>query len=82
MIYPLIWKAAHFDPENQTHYKMFPAEVPGNIQYDYAVHHGFGNFQFSDHILQFQALEDFWWIYRTQLQYDPVDGDRVFFVAE
>ena len=82
MIYPLIWKAAHFDPETQTHNELFPAEVPGNIQYDYAVHHGFGDFQFSDHILQFQALEDFWWIYRTQLPYDSVDGDRIFFIAE
>lgn len=82
MIYPLTWKAARFDPKNQTHAEMFPAEVPGNIQYDYAVHHGFGDFPFSDHVLQFQAIEDFWWIYRTQLQYDPVDGDRVFFIAE
>jgi len=60
----------------------FPATVPGNIQKNYAVANGFADVQFADNYKQFLPLEDDHWEYRTQLQYDQGDGERVFFVTE
>lgn len=76
------WKAARYNPDNNTSYECFPANVPGNIQYDYAVANNFSDFQFSDNIKQFDEIEDYWWIYYTKLEYDLNVGDKLWFVSE
>lgn len=60
----------------------FPATVPGNIQKDYAVFAGFADWHYADNYKQFQPLENDAWMYRTTLQYDKKEGERVFFVSE
>ena len=82
MIYPLTWTAARFDPKENILYDSFPSEVPGNVQYDYALHHGFGDYQFSNRVDQFKCLENYWWIYRASLQYTANKDERICFIAE
>ena len=59
----------------------FTANVPGNIQKDYATANGFEDWQYSDNYKQFIPLEDDHWEYQTTLGYDKNDGERVFFVS-
>ena len=60
----------------------FPATVPGNIQKDYAVVNNFADVQFADNYKQFLPLEDDHWEYRTELKFDHVPGEKVFFVTK
>lgn len=59
----------------------FTATVPGNIQKDYAVANGFADWQYADNYKQFLPIENDHWEYRTTLDYDKNDGERVFFVS-
>ena len=59
----------------------FPATVPGCIQYDYAVSHGFPDVMFGEGSRAFEALEDDAWEYRATLRYTAGAGERVFFVS-
>jgi len=60
----------------------FPAEVPGNIQYDWAVHEGFADrIMFGTTAQRFETVEDNYWEYRTRLSFSLPDNDRLFFVA-
>jgi len=59
----------------------FFAEVPGNIQYDYAVAKGFRDVYFADGCRQFEALEDDEWEYSAKLTYGKESGERVWFVS-
>lgn len=59
----------------------FPASVPGNIQYDYGVAHGFADVQFADNYKQYLPLEDDDWEYCATLDYRKKEGERVFFVS-
>ncbi len=60
----------------------FAASVPGNIQKDYALSHGFTDWQYSDGYKQFLPLEDLDWEYRTALSFEKKEGERVYFVTE
>ncbi len=60
----------------------FKARVPGNIQYDYGVAHGFADVQYADQYKQYLPLEDVHWEYSTCLQYEKKPNERVFFVSE
>ena len=59
----------------------FPARVPGNIQYDYAVSHNFGDIWFGMVHEKFLAIEDYEWEYRTVLHFKAHPGERVFFIT-
>ena len=59
----------------------FPATVPGNIQYDYGVAHGFADVQFSDNYKQYLPLENDAWEYMSHLSFEKKEGERVFFVS-
>ena len=59
----------------------FPARVPGNIQYDYAVSHGFGDIHYGMNHLKFLEIEDWEWEYQTAVSVKPQAGERVFFVS-
>lgn len=76
------WTAAQYDPVTKAEGDRFAAQVPGNVQYDYAVSHNFGDFFFGSNVKQFDAIEDYWWMYTTTLQYEQSPEDRLWFVAE
>ncbi len=59
----------------------FPATVPGNIQYDYAVAHGFADVMYADGCRQFEALESDGWEYRTTLRFERRAHESVHFVS-
>lgn len=40
---------------------LFPASVPGNIQYDYGVAHGFGDVHYALNYQKYQPLENDAW---------------------
>lgn len=62
--------------------KFFPVEVPGNIQYDYAVANNWGDLMYSDTSRRFRTIEDNYWVYRTELDFTLREGERAVFVAE
>ena len=55
----------------------FKASVPGNIQLDYAEHHGFPDVNYMDTSERFRALENYPWIYKTEISYEAKAGERV-----
>ncbi len=60
----------------------FPARVPGNIQYDYAVANGWADVMYGSNCRQFEALEGDTWEYRTTLQYSAQNCEAVHFVSK
>ena len=63
--------------------KSFPAEVPGNLQYDLAVAEGIADtLMYSTTAQRFLEVEDNFWKYETTLDYKVEDGERAIFVAE
>ena len=60
---------------------LFPATVPGNIQYDFGVARNFTDVQFADGYKQYVPYEDDAWEYRTTLRYEKKADERVFFVS-
>ena len=60
----------------------FSANVPGNIQKDYADAFSLGDVNFSDNCTKFEKLEDCAWIYRTNLIYENQENERIFFVTK
>ncbi len=76
------WVASRYDIEKNQMYNTFEAEVPGNIQYDYAKANNFGDFQFSDNVKKFDEIEDYAWIYCTELDYAAKNDEQIWFVAE
>jgi len=60
----------------------FPARVPGNIQYDYAVSHDFGDICYGMNHRKFLEIEDWEWEYRTDIAFERKEGERVWFVSQ
>ncbi len=59
----------------------FEAHVPGNIQYDYALAHDFGDIHYGMNHRKFLEIEDWEWEYQTKLSYTAAPGERVWFVT-
>lgn len=69
-------------PDGKECGSFFDVEVPGNIQHDYAVAEGWGDIMYSDNVMKFREIEDYYWIYRTELDFKVSEGERAVFVAE
>ena len=76
------WVACTRAPGEASYGPFFPAQVPGNLQHDYAVANGMENFAFADGCKAFEKLEDNCWLYRTELEYTKNEEEQVFLVAE
>lgn len=59
----------------------FSATVPGNIQYDYGVHHKFPDVQIADNYKSYLPLENDTWEYRCKLNYSAAKNERIFFIS-
>ena len=79
MIFPQSWTGVRI--RNGLCEPSFPARVPGNIQYDYAVSHGFSDVYYADGCRQFEELERDTWEYRSLLHFSQSEGERVYFVS-
>lgn len=51
----------------------FQANVPGNIQNDYAIHYGWGDINFGNNCLRYEELEDSVWYYRAEFEIDSAE---------
>lgn len=78
MLFKQSWRGVRLGAQGE---EIFPASVPGNIQYDYAASRGFGDVMYGDNVRRYEALEDDEWEYRASLEYEAADGERVFFVS-
>ena len=74
------WQARAIRPEGPSQW--FPAEVPGNIQYDYGKMMGWGDINYADNVEKFRATEGYTWEYRTYLNYTAKPGECAWFVCE
>lgn len=57
----------------------FNANVPGNIQNDYALHYGWGDINYGSNCLRYKELEDSVWYYRAEFDIDSTK--KVFFIS-
>ncbi len=72
-------------PDGKNKGELFFAEVPGNIQYDYAKAMGWGDLDsimFGTNAKKFLDVEDSYWFYKTTLDFDLKKGEKAVFVAE
>lgn len=60
------WQARLLDSNLNGKSDFFPAEVPGNVQHDYAQYAGWEDFQYGCNVKQYEALEDDYWEYRCK----------------
>lgn len=60
----------------------FHANVPGNIQKDYAEFMQWGDVNWMDNCTKYRDIEDWFWSYKSELVFDAKDNDRIFFVTE
>ena len=59
----------------------FPANVPGNIQNDYAIYHNWGDINYDKNCTRYAELEEYTWVYETELNFESSAGERVYFVS-
>lgn len=76
------WLAQGKAPSAAEYEPLFPAEVPGCLQWDYARANGMENFAFADGVRGFDKIEDYIWRYETRLSYEAQAGQSVFLVAQ
>lgn len=60
----------------------FPVTVPGNIQEDYGKFMHYPDWMFGENARMYEALEDDFWLYRTEVSCEAEEGQRVFFVTK
>ncbi|MBQ8895056.1 MAG: hypothetical protein IJ043_11700 [Clostridia bacterium] len=80
MRYEQKWQAGRYDPAGKESYPLFPAEVPGNVQYDYSKFIGIDDLMYGTNTEKLLETENWYWEYRTRLDFVP--GKQVWFVAE
>lgn len=73
------WTGTYLSDGKENEY--FPCTVPGNIQRDYGLAYGIDAY-YSDECTKFKALEDVFWKYKAELEYNKKDTERVFFVTK
>ena len=54
----------------------FPVTVPGNIQKDYGVFADFGDMNYMNNCKKYEATENWFWNYKTELKVDAKNGER------
>ena len=76
------WQAGRYDPLLVENYPVFPAEVPGNIQYDYikSLGHDLDWLMFGTNSDVLIETEGWYWQYLTNLSFRK--GERVILVFE
>ena len=59
----------------------FPANVPGNIQDDFAVFNNLGDMNYGLNCVKYRSMEGYTWQYISRLEFDTNNDERVFFVS-
>lgn len=72
------WKAENLTKQDG----VFPAAVPGNVQFDYAAAKNWPDYQYGDNSKRFMDVEDDTWEYSTELDFTAEPGETVWFCAK
>jgi beta-mannosidase len=79
---PLSWTVGRSADPERAPSEFIPAEVPGAVQLDWGRAHHLPEYWVADQFKAYQGLEDWFWLYRTQLELPELTADeRVFFVC-
>ena len=73
------WIGKAIDPNGNS--SEFPANVPGNLQDDFAMANNWGDMNYGINCVRYIQLENYTWQYIADLQFDVKSGERVFFVS-
>lgn len=73
------WMGTAIDKEGNC--TAFPANVPGNIQSDYADFSGMGDFNYRINCEEYKKLEEYTWRYTTEPVIEARENERVFFFS-
>ena len=60
---------------------LIPANVPGNVQSDYAEFYGWGDVNYADNCTKYNNLEEDTWYYRAKFRTEHAADERVFFIS-
>ena len=74
------WQAQAIRPDGASEW--FPAEVPGNVQYDYGRFMGWGDISVGENVTRFRQTEGYTWLYKTTLSFALCEGETAVFVSE
>lgn len=80
MRYDQQWEAWAISPDVPSEW--FPAEVPGNVQYDYGRYMGWGDINEGENVTRYRRTEGYTWEYRTMLNYSCKNDEYAVFVSE
>lgn len=61
--------------------ELIPANVPGNVQSDYAEFYGWGDVNYADNCTKYNNLEEDTWYYRAKFRTEHAADERVFFYS-
>lgn len=78
----MIFKQKWFGENITKNDGVFSAEVPGNIQYDYAKAKDWPDYQYSDNCKLFETVEDDIWCYYSDLEFTRNDNETVWFHSD
>ena len=76
------WQLKNKGKSGSVNGKIFAATVPGNIQSDYAKYIGLDDIMFSDNAKAFEKIEDNFFEYFCDIDFDIENGQKLYFVAE
>lgn len=65
----LTWSVGYSNNPDSIPEEFYPAEVPGNVQADYAKAHNWEHYSQGLNCLDYKWMEDCWWLYRTELDF-------------
>lgn len=76
--YTLNWSVGYTPAPNTYPEEIFPAQVPGAVQKDYAVHHNWEPFYKDANFYDYAWMEDVFWLYTAPLSFALSAGQRAF----
>lgn len=74
------WQARALRPDGSSPW--FAAQVPGNVQLDYARYMEWGDVNYGMNAEKFRETENYTWEYRTTLKYVCQPGERAVFISQ
>src|SRR6187402_909322 len=77
---PLEWRVAPASSDGEPEAELVRSVVPGAVQLDWGRAHELPDYWVADGFRAYQALEDRYWLYRSELAMPTVaQGERCFF---
>jgi beta-mannosidase len=78
----LTWQLGFTPNPQQQPAEFIPAIVPGAVQLDWAHAHNWPQPEYDPDLSKYAWMEDVYWLYQTRLEFEMVEGERLFFVCK